>query len=102
MDDSEIAELLKYQRMLKQGTYRAIDIVKKDWLERDDNDNLFMEMYLKNQVPFFSAYTKQNIKSICKVLKTVSFEKEEVIFKIGDPSNKCFVIVEGEIGIYFD
>ena len=28
MDNDDIAELLRYQRMLKQGTYRAIDIVQ--------------------------------------------------------------------------
>jgi len=59
-------------------------------------------MYIKNQVPFFSAYNKLNIRSICKVLNTVCFEKDEVIFEIGDPSDKCFVIVEGEVGLYFD
>lgn len=59
-------------------------------------------MYLKNQVPFFSAYNKHNIRSICKVLNTVIFEKNEVVFNIGDPSNKCYVILEGEVGVYFD
>jgi len=70
--------------------------------KRDDDQDLFLEMFLKTQVPFFSSYNKFNIRNICKVLKTVRFEKDEVIFRIGDPCNVCFVIVEGEIGIYFD
>lgn len=28
MDNDDIAELLRYQRMLKQGTYRVIDIIQ--------------------------------------------------------------------------
>ena len=32
----------------------------------------------------------------------MTFEKDEIVFKIGDPCDGCFIVVEGEIGIYFD
>jgi len=48
MDNEDIAELLRYQRMLKQGTYKAVKIAHIPRNERDDNQNLFLEMYIKN------------------------------------------------------
>lgn len=102
MDDEDIAEQLQYQRMLRQGVMKITDIVQIPIKERNPDQKLFFEMYLKNCVPFFSEYNKYNIRNISKALKTVTFKKNQIIFQIGDPCDKCYIIVLGEVGIYYD
>lgn len=30
------------------------------------------------------------------------FEKDDLVFEIGDSCNQCFVVVDGEVGIFYD
>jgi CRP-like cAMP-binding protein len=54
---------------------------------------------LLKKINLFENFTDQELEKIRKVCEGASVKKEEVIFKEGDPGDKCYMILKGEVRI---
>ena len=61
-----------------------------------------MRQYLKLNVPFFSNYDGPVLSNICNQLTQRVFRKDEIIVRKGDVGHEMFVVLVGEVGVYFD
>ena len=57
-------------------------------------------MYLKCEIPFFFGYDRHTLENLTKVMQQKVFEKNEIIYRKGDPSIALYVVLIGEIGMY--
>ncbi len=54
---------------------------------------------LLKKINLFENFTDQELEKIRKVCEGVAVKKGEMIFKEGEPGDKCFMILKGEVRI---
>lgn len=88
--------------MMKSGSYSVKQILKTEVHDRTENEKFFLRQHLKLNVPFFGNYEGSILNNICNQLHQRMYNKGEVIVRKGDVGNEMFVILVGEVGVYFD
>ena len=56
---------------------------------------------LLRRYPFFGNLTATQLKAIAMISEEVSFEKDATLFEEGQPANNFFLLIDGEIDLYY-
>ena len=65
----EQVDKLRYIQLLKQKKYQVKDVLSIPVKERSEEENFFLRMHLKVNVPFFANYMGNVLDNICMVMK---------------------------------
>lgn len=79
-------EKLRYLRMKKhQGSEfgQVLRISSKDVESRSSEEEFYLRMFLKCEVPFFYDYDRHTMNSIARVMHRVEFARRETIYTPG-------------------
>lgn len=57
---------------------------------------------MKCEVAYFFDYDRNTLGNLAKVMQQKVFDRNEIIFKTGEPSVHMFIILFGEVGLYSD
>jgi len=88
--------------MQKGGKYSVKKIIKVEVVDRTEAQHFYLRMHLKIHVPFFANYEGVTLHNICNHLKQKVFDRGDVIVQKGEMGEEMYVILLGEVGVYFD
>lgn len=88
--------------MQKRNPNFILDCVNKSPEERVESERFFLRMHVNLYVPYFSNYDRMTIIAICKHLKKVTFDTDQLIMSRGDSATCMYIVISGEVGIYID
>ena len=76
-----------------------INRLRINMITYDDQWKLYIIKLIKN-VDYFEGISERILKSIYYDLKQEYYQEDDVIFNIGDPTNKAYFITQGIIDLY--
>jgi len=79
--------------MQKNKPNFLLDCVKKLPENRVEAERFFIRMHINLIVPYFQNYDRVTIRNICKHLKTVTFDQDELIMSKGDDADCMFIVI---------
>lgn len=77
-------------------------IVRKPFVEQNDEEKFYFRMHLQIKIPFFERYDHLTMFNICKQLRQRVYDRGEVIAAKGDIADNMIVVLIGELGVYED
>lgn len=69
---------------------------------RNDHERLFLMEYLVANISYFSNIATPFLKILVRKMTAEEFKQDSIIFKIGDPGDKLYVLYSGKVQIILD
>jgi hypothetical protein len=89
---------MKKQHGTEFGFLLKIAAIDAD--QRSSDEEFYLRMFLKCEVPFFYDYDRHTLVSLASSFERVSFGRREIIYAPGQPATKMYVVLSGEVGIF--
>jgi len=64
---------------------------------RNDHERLFLMEYLVANISYFSNIATPFLKILVRKMTAEEFKQDSIIFKIGDPGDKLYVLYSGKV-----
>ena len=98
----ERESLYEFKRMLLSEQLSVPDVLAKPRDEWTTRETLFMVYHLKFRIHFFLHYDEASLRRLFNVMSLVVFDENEIVFRQNSPSDSMYIILQGEVGVYFD
>ena len=81
---------------------KALNILRTiEGEQRSEEDNVIIEKVLERN-EFFLQIDPRMRREVCKRMRYVRLEPDDVLFNQGDEADAFYVILEGSVGVYLD
>ena len=100
--DKEIENQKRIKKEKEKLKRKSINILRLNKDKRTKEDYTTLKDYLTNY-NYFSNLSKQSEERFIKLLQVLKFEQfkpNERIMNFGDEGDKCYILLEGTVGIY--
>ena len=72
---------------------------KKIYLPLTDTENI---LPILDKIAIFGGLTQKQLHSVFELLKKISYEKDEMIFRQGEPPSYIYIIRSGRVKLYVE